>query len=231
MKSRKNLFLLLTTFIVSGMGLYPVSIDTCSKDKLSKGNFSIEKNIFLKSQKTLIYNSTFGKTYSSIQKKDSLYIMTTKGEDFFYRQTYMMKNDGIYIYETYQKMSPMIFVEIEDLFTYSRPVLRIPLPFTPNKNWEWKGLEYNDGDENNLTITGKIRGKESIKTKAGIFETIVFETSIVSSSGTKNLVREWISEELGVIKSEIEINGGGVMGMLRDLLGYGRIFFELEEIK
>jgi hypothetical protein len=231
MNSRSNLFLVLAAFVVSGMVLSPIPVENVLNDNSNKEKIFTGKNVFLKSQKTLVYNSTFGKTYSSIQKKDSLYIMTTKGEDFFYRQSYLIKNDGIYIYETYQKMSPMIFVEIEDLFTYNRPVLRIPLPFTINKNWEWKGFEYDDGDKNNLTITGTIKGNETIITKAGTFETTVFETSIVSSSGTKNLVKEWISEEIGVIKSKIEINGGGVMGMLRDLLGYGTIFFELEEMK
>jgi len=231
MNSRSNLFLVLAAFVVSGMVLSPIPVENVLNNNPYKEKNFTGKNVFLKSQKTLVYNSTFGKTYSSIQKKDSFYIMTTKGEDFFYRQTYLMKNDGIYIYETYQKMSPMIFVNIEELFTYNKPVLRMPLPFIVSKKWEWKGMEYSDGDENRLTVSGEIKGVKSLQTKAGTFETILFETSINSSSGTKNFVKEWISEEYGIIKSEIEINGGGIMGTLRDLLGYGKIYFELEEVK
>jgi hypothetical protein len=37
-------------------------------------------------------------------------------------------------------------------------------------------------------------------------------------------------EEIGVIKTKIIIEGGGVEGVLRDILGYGTIEFELKEI-
>jgi hypothetical protein len=34
-----------------------------------------------------------------------------------------------------------------------------------------------------------------------------------------------------MIKAKIIIEGGGVMGFLRDILGYGTIEFELKEIR
>ena len=36
---------------------------------------------------------------------------------------------------------------------------------------------------------------------------------------------------LGLIKAKIIIDGGGVMGLLRDVLGYGTLEFELAEIR
>lgn len=191
----------------------------------------IEGGQFLKSKKIMVYNSTFGKTISSYEKKDSLYIMTTEGEDFYYRQSYLLNDKGIFIKDTYQKMSPMIFVNIEDKYTYNRPVMRLPLPIVANNTWEWRGVEYCDDEKSNLTVKGKILSTETVKTKAGTFETTVVETTISSENGTENKLTEWINKDYGIIKSEVKINGGGVMGIVRDILGYGNIFFELEEIK
>lgn len=194
-------------------------------------NSEYNDDIFLKSKKTLIYNSTFGETTSTIRKRDSLYVMTTEGEDFYYRQSYLLKNDGIFIYETYQKMSPMIFVNIEDKYTYNSPVMRLPLPIESNNSWEWRGVEYCDDEKSNLVVKGNILKTEKLKTKAGTFETTVVETIISSENGTENILKEWINKDYGIIKSEVKINGGGIMGMIRDILGYGNIYFELEEIK
>ena len=56
-------------------------------------------------------------------------------------------------------------------------------------------------------------------------------TIVESSSETINKVTEWYAEGIGLIKAKVIIDGGGFMGFMRDLLGYGTIEFELEEIK
>ena len=97
--------------------------------------------------------------------------------------------------------------------------------------WKWDGEEYSDGENYNVHITGKVLGTELVTTKVGTFKAIKLETIVESSSKTKNKVTEWITEGVGLIKAERIIDGGGLMGFMRDLLGYGTIEFELEEIK
>jgi hypothetical protein len=80
-------------------------------------------------------------------------------------------------------------------------------------------------------ITGKVLNKEFVITKAGTFEAIKLESVVESSSNEKNKVTEWYAEGIGLIKAKIIIEGGGIMGFLRDILGYGTIEFELKEIR
>jgi hypothetical protein len=64
----------------------------------------------------------------------------------------------------------------------------------------------------------------------GIF--LKIETTIENSSNSsRNIVTEWYAEKIGLVKAEIVIGGGGLMGIIRDLLGYGTITFELKEIR
>lgn len=81
-------------------------------------------------------------------------------------------------------------------------------------------LSYNN---NALIIKGVV--------KAGIFEAIKVETIVRSPSGAKNIINEWYSQNIGLVKVKIIIEGGGLMGLIRDLLGYGEIDFELKEIR
>jgi hypothetical protein len=101
----------------------------------------------------------------------------------------------------------------------------------PGAEWKWGGEEYSDGDKYNVNISGKVIGNETVITKAGKFETIKLETIVESSSDTKNIVTEWYTQDVGLIKAKIIVEGGGFMGFMRDLLGYGTIEFELEEIR
>lgn len=101
----------------------------------------------------------------------------------------------------------------------------------PATEWEWEGKEYSNGESNKVKISGKSFAKEFVITEAGKLEAIKIETIVESASGAKNIVTEWYSEGLGLIKAIIIIDGGGVMGLLRDILGYRTIEFELIEIK
>jgi hypothetical protein len=98
-------------------------------------------------------------------------------------------------------------------------------------HWTWEGDEYSNGDTNKVKVTGKAIDKEFVETKAGRFEAIKLESFIEGSGNAKNRVTEWYAEGIGMIKAKIIIEGGGVMGFLRDILGYGTIEFELKEIR
>ena len=179
----------------------------------------------------LVYESSFGEAITKYYQDSEFTVSLSEADDFKYKQTLMIKDDGVYVKETYQYLKIFLFIKKEATFTYGKPLLRFPLPLLPGVKWEWEGDEYSDGETNKVKVTGKALDKELVMTKAGSFEAIKLESIVEGSSDSKNRVTEWYAEGIGLIKAKIIIEGGGVMGTLRDLLGYGTIEFELKEIK
>ena len=180
---------------------------------------------------TLVYESTFGECFTKYFLEGKYIISWSEADKFKYRQTLLIKEDGVYAKETYMFLKIFLLFKKESSFTYGTPLLRFPLPLLPGTKWKWEGEEYSDGDTSKVKITGIVRGKEFIQTKAGKFEAIKLESVIEGSSKSKNIVTEWYAEGIGLIKAKIIIEGGGVMGLMRDILGYGTIEFELKEIR
>lgn len=181
--------------------------------------------------KTLIYESSFGESSTIYFQDGEFTISLSEGDDFKYKQTLIIKEDGIYSIETYQYLKIFLFIKKEATVTYNKPLLRFPLPLVPGAEWKWEGEEYSDGEMNKVKVSGKSFNKEFIMTKAGRLEAIKIETIIESGDDVKNRVTEWYAEGLGLIKAKIIIEGGGMMGLLRDVLGYGTIEFELAQIR
>lgn len=180
---------------------------------------------------TLIYKSSFGESITNNFQDGEFTISSSKADKFKYRQTMIIKEDGVYVKETYQFLKILLFIKKEATFTYGKPLLRFPLPLEPGMEWKWEGDEYSDGGTNKVKVIGKAINKEFVKTKAGRFEAIKLESIVEGSSNSKNRVTEWYAEGIGLIKAKIIIEGGGLLGVLRDFLGYGTIEFELEEIR
>jgi len=98
--------------------------------------------------------------------------------------------------------------------------------------WGWVGTEKTgEEDFREISVKGKFLGNESIKTKAGTFNTIKIETVVASSDGAKNILTEWLAPNIGMVKMTIKVEGGGVMGLLRDILGFSSIEFLLTKIE
>lgn len=214
--------------IISLIFLFTVLSDA----SLNKENPVITNSYFpVNNSIELIYNSSFGECITTYTQDGGLTISSSEADDFEYRQAMSIKEDGIYVTETYQFIKIFLFINKEATSTYGKPLLRFPLPLLPGTEWNWGGEEYSDGEKYNVHITGKVFGIESVITKAGKFDAVKLETIIESSSKTKNKVTEWYTEGVGLVKAKIIIEGGGFMGFMRDLLGYGTIDFELEEIK
>jgi hypothetical protein len=191
----------------------------------SKSYFPINSDI------TLVYESSFGECTTKYYQEADFTISSSEADKFKYKQTFMLKDNGVYVKETYQYLKIFLFIKKEATSTYGKPLLRFPLPLKPGMEWRWEGDEYSDGDTNKVVVTGKALGEEFVITKAGGFEAIKLETFVEGSSSTKNRVTEWYAEGIGLIKAKIIIEGGGLMGFLRDVLGYGTIEFELKEIR
>lgn len=218
-----------TLYIISVILLF-ATISSYSSDKkktkiISNPYFPVNDGV------TLIYKSSFGESISKYFQDGEFIISSSESDDFKYKQTFIIKEEGVYTRETYQYYKVFLFITKEATVTYNNPLLRFPLPLSPGMKWEWEGEEYSDGEVNKVKVNGEVIDKEIIKTKAGSFEAIKLETTIETSDDAKNKVTEWYVEGVGLIKAQIIIGGGGLMGILRDVLGYGTIEFELEEIR
>jgi DUF3108-like len=179
----------------------------------------------------LVYNSSFGECITKYFQDGEFTISSSEADDFKYREALIIKEDGVYVIETYQFLKIFLFINKEATSTYEKPLLRFPLPLLPGMGWEWEGAEHSDGDTCKVKVTGTVIGKEFVKTDAGRFEAIRIESLVEGSSDLKNRVTEWFAEGIGLIKVQAIIEGGGIMGFARDILGYGVIEFELKEIR
>lgn len=194
---------------------------------------NLDSNSYINSENnsTLVYNSSFGESFTNYTEDGIFVISYSKSDKFKYRQTLIIKNDGVYVIEIYQYLKIFLFITKESTFTFEKPLLRYPLPLVAGTKWVWEGNEYSDGDTNKVKVNGTVFEKETIYTKAGEFEAMKVESIVVGSANVKNTVTEWYVNDLGLVKANIIVEGGGVMGLIRDILGYGTIEFEITEIR
>lgn len=180
---------------------------------------------------TLVYTSSFGESITKYSQDGIFIVSSSESDKFKYKQTLLIKNDGVYVKETYQFLKIFLFIKKRATFTYGEPLLRFPLPLIPGKQWKCEGDEYSNGETNKVKVIGKVLNTEFVMTKAGRFEAIKLESIVEGSGNSKNTVTEWYAKGIGLIKVKILIQGGGLPGVLRDILGYGTIEFELKEIR
>jgi hypothetical protein len=182
-------------------------------------------------KKTLIYDSSFGDLELKVTKEKSAYLFSYDSDDFKYRQKLFVNDTGLFVNETYQKIKLLLFITKEGKYVYDKPLLRIPFPVQIGQEWSWDGNEFINDETHTVNLKGKATKNETITTPAGKFETLKVETSLETSEGTKNILTEWYAKDLGMVKMLVSIEGGGMLGFARDILGYGTILFELKEIR
>lgn len=182
-------------------------------------------------KKTLLYDSSFGDLELKVTKEKNVYLFSYDSEKFKYRQKLFVNDNGLFVNETYQKIKLLLFITKEGNYVYDKPLLRIPFPVKVGQEWTWYGKEFVNDETHTVNIKGKASKFETITLPAGKFETLKVETTLETSNGTKNLLTEWYAKDLGMVKMLVSIEGGGMLGFARDILGYGTITFELKEIK
>jgi hypothetical protein len=180
--------------------------------------------------KTLTYNSTFGDLELKVTKDKNSNLFSYDSEKFKYRQKLFIDEKGLFVNETYQKLKLLLFITKEGNYVYDKPLLRVPFPVKIGQEWRWNGKEFIDGKTHTVSLKGKASKVEAITTPAGKFETLKVETTLETSEGSKNILTEWYAKDLGMVKMHVSIEGGGMLGFARDILGYGNIEFELKEI-
>ena len=214
---------MLTAYITC---IYTFNCYACGDEPITSFSkiFPADKNV------KLVYESTFGETASTFEKEKNSVISRNTGDKFKYIQELKINEQGVFVLQTYQYIKLFLFITKEKTFTYNKPLLRLPFPVKEGNSWEWKGVEFSDGDSCNVTVNGIVLGKEQITTPSGNFDAYKVETVISSSSGSNNTVTEWYAENVGLVKARIKIDGGGLMGIVSSVLGYSNIEFDLNEI-
>ena len=182
-------------------------------------------------KKTLIYDSSFGDLELKVTKDKNIHLFSYDSEKFKYRQKLFVDDKGLFVNETYQKIKLLLFLTKEGNYVYDKPLLRIPFPVKVGQEWTWDGKEYVNDETHTVNIKAKASKFEKITLPAGSFETLRVETTLETSNGTKNVLTEWYAKDLGMVKMLVSIEGGGMLGFARDILGYGTITFELKEIR
>lgn len=180
--------------------------------------------------KQFVYESTFGET-NTISLIQGGHIETKSQSDIFkYFQKLDLKDDGLYVVTTYQWLKILKIFTKENNITYTTPLKRYAIPLYVGLEWKDETTEIIDGEPNQVTLNAKVLAEEEIQTLAGKFTALKIQTIVESVDGSKNIVTEWIAENIGLVKSIIEIKGGGITGLIRDILGLGKLKFELKNI-
>jgi hypothetical protein len=197
------------------------------KDTITFGSdfFPLDMN------KTLIYNSSFGDLELKVTREKNIYLFSYYSDRFKYRQKLFINDKGLFVNETYQKLKLLLFFTKEGNYIYDRPLLRVPFPVTVGQQWKWNGNQFTDGNLGAVSATGKAANFESVMTPYGKFDALRVETTLETSGGSKNVLTEWYAKDIGMVKMNVSIEGGGMLGIARDILGYGTIQFELKEIR
>ncbi|MBA4250391.1 MAG: hypothetical protein C0425_02480 [Chlorobiaceae bacterium] len=213
------LFLLLFNFSFNEAG-----------NKISLSSYDVLEYFPLDENVKLFYDSQFGEAITTFKKNGKDFIVDNSSDKFIYRQIMNKNEKGVFVKETYQNFKVLPFVTKENTFTYSNPLLRIPKTITDE--WAWEGTEKSGNDDvRKISVKGKVLGNETIVTQAGTFKTIKIETVVASSDGAKNILTEWLAPNIGMVKMTIKVEGGGVIGLLRDILGFSTIEFLLTKIE
>ncbi|MBI2419376.1 MAG: hypothetical protein HYV28_16055 [Ignavibacteriales bacterium] len=216
------LLLMATSFIYISYGLLP--LDNAGK-VFGKEYFPYYLN------KTMIYKTPFGEATTKVTLNKGIYSVKNDGEKFAYHQDLLIGSTGIEIKRVYQKFNLLAFITKENSVTYSKPVMRMPMPLTEGRTWFWSGMEYVNGDSDRVYVNGKIIGIETVRVPAGQYQALKIETIFKHEDSGNNKITDWIAPNIGIVKTKIEINGGGLIGFIRTVMGYDELVFELKEIK
>ena len=219
---------IIINFNIPDISLHKNSVTNASS---AKNTISFGSEYFpIDLKKKLIYNSNFGDLELKVTEEKNIHLFSYESDKFKYRQKIFINNNGLFVAETYQKIKLLLFITKEGNYVYDKPLLRIPFPVEIGQTWNWDGIEFVNNETRSVKLKGKVSGFEIVNTAAGKFEALKIETTIETSSGSKNVMTEWYAKNLGLVKMHISIEGGGALGFARDILGYKTIDFELKEI-
>jgi hypothetical protein len=175
------------------------------------------------------YMSSFGEIKTEISKHGNMLFIRNSGDKLTYDQDLFMTGSGLRLNRVYQKFKVMLFITKEATTTYKDPLLRFPPRFTIGTTWSSNTVEYAQGDSATICLTGRVVGEETITVAAGKFTTLKIETVFSHPHGSESKVTDWIAPGIGIVKTAIHMSGDGLTGIIRNVLGYSDIVFELKK--
>ena len=199
--------------------------------KEESSNFEYGKEYFpFNEKKELIFDSNVGETLKIVEVIDSLYRVTNISDKFIYTQTFLNKEDGVYLIRTEQNISTFFYSK-DIVVTYSKPVLQLPLPLKIGDTWEWSGYQVKNGDTTSIKFSGEALGEETVELPAGKFNTLHIKLFFNEVDGEKTTLDQWLAPNLGAVKTKAIIEGKGILQFAMALLGYDEIDSELKEVR
>src|ERR1035437_5833407 len=141
------LLLILTTWKYASAGISPNSY------------FPVNNGI------TVVDESSFDENTTRYFNDGEFIISSSEGDKFKYKQSLIIKEDGVYVKEIYRFLKIFLFIKKEETLTYGKPLLRFPLPLAPGMEWSCEADEYKDGDSSKVKVTGKALNKEFVITQ------------------------------------------------------------------
>lgn len=175
-----------------------------------------------------IFDSNIGETIietDSTEEGIFQYYYTSVME---YGQQFEFQPTGLHFSKTFFEALAFFGREVH----YKKPPLRIPFPLQVGDEWLWEGTEEAGGEEYSLTIRGKALAAETVSTPAGNFACLKIEIAIEESDGTKNVLTEWLAEDIGVVKATGKLTGGdGIATMMTEVMGWDEVYFNLIRIE
>lgn len=178
----------------------------------------------------LIFDSNVGETLKSVEIIDSSYQVTNISDKFIYTQTFLKKEDGVYLIRTEQNISTFFYSK-DIVVTYSKPVLQLPLPLSIGDTWEWSGYQVKNGDTTSISFSGEALGEETVDLPAGTFNTLHIKLFFNEVDGEKTTLDQWLAPNLGAVKTKVIIEGKGIIQFAMAILGYDEIDSELKEVR
>lgn len=224
----KKGFWLYSLVLVTSLAFMPAKNNSSETKDLFLHALTLSNDYFPIENKQLTYQSDFGDVVLRINKENQYNVFSLEGDNFLYKQKLLVNEQGVFVKEVFQKVRVFLVINQEKKFSYSELFPRIKFPLTGGKSWSWEGKEIMENETNTITLTANVVGSERIKVPAGTFETMRVETIIKSSSSSNNIVNEWYAKNIGLVKMTANLEGGGLAGTFRDILGYGELVFELK---
>ncbi|MCF8356483.1 MAG: hypothetical protein K9H48_18720, partial [Melioribacteraceae bacterium] len=114
----------LTLIIIVTLSLTSLITTKNNPSKISTNYFPVENNI------AMVYKSSFGEAITEYFQDGEFAISSSEADDFKYRQIMIIKENGVYVKETYQFLNIFLFINKESTLTYEEPLLRFPLPLS-----------------------------------------------------------------------------------------------------
>ncbi len=169
------------------------------------------------------YSSNLGEVKSSVIVDGDRLTIDSRSPRLDIVQNYLLAPEGIML--TSAESKTFLYSSRR---TYHPFLLRFPAEVEIGGRWEWEGKEVVDRKSIIVSrVEGKVENRETITVPAGRFDCLKVTVRTVSDDGTVSSSTQWLASGVGIVKAEVEIEAGGLSGLIISLLGFDTYSLEL----